>query len=222
MKWMCILTIVSSIQVEYVLDAFIQAAAKTWAWSYSLIKAGVSEQKSSACITGEANPEHLTVSGNESSILVAGVSPHSSSQVNLVFPGTKDARLWELSANLGLWPFLDSACARPACSGYGSQTDRTAVGNAGRSAVVPFNMCDQTCRAPKENLQQVSEPSYMSLCSTPLGGQPTYPNSCNIWETGRVGCWGFFLSLYILSAEFALISFWDHNKKFEIPHLMIQ
>lgn len=41
MKWMHILT---SIQMEYVLDAFIQAAAKAWAWSYSLIKAGVSEQ----------------------------------------------------------------------------------------------------------------------------------------------------------------------------------
>lgn len=44
MKWMHTLTIVSSIQMEYVLDAFVQAAAKARAWSYSLIKAGVSEQ----------------------------------------------------------------------------------------------------------------------------------------------------------------------------------
>lgn len=73
------------------------------------------------CITKELNPEHLTVSGRWNSILVVSVSPHSSSQVNIIFPGTKHARLRELSTNQCLWPLLDNACARSARSCCRSQ-----------------------------------------------------------------------------------------------------
>lgn len=128
------------------------------------------------------------------------MSPHSSSQVNIIFPGTKHARLRELSTNLGLQPFLDDACARSARSCYRSRTDRATARNTGGEIVIFFNMYDLNMQSMEGNLQQVAEPPYMSctqLC-TPWGGQLTYPTFMQYLRSWQVWIMvGFFKFLQL-------------------------